>query len=67
MTTLRPCPFCGNNVQWNHNLDWEITGIYCVRCKAMVKFPVKVKRTDTYGDTMNKWAEFWNRRDGDPT
>ncbi len=63
---LKPCPFCGNpEVQFNHDIQGEITGIWCGKCKAHVKFmDIKPKKTDTFGQTMEQYAEKWDRREG---
>lgn len=60
---LKPCPFCGGKVTYNHDISAEIVGIYCQKCKAHVKFiGIRPKMTDTFGKTMEQYAEKWNRR-----
>ena len=60
---LKPCPFCGAMVTEARNLDGEIHGIYCLRCKAMVRFTdIQPKKTDTFGKTEEEWTAKWNRR-----
>ena len=61
---LKTCPFCGGKATYARDpADMtEIFGIYCLACKALVKWSIQAKQTDTYGQTMNAWAEKWNRR-----
>jgi len=63
---LKPCPFCGGKVTFARDPEdmSEISGIYCLACKAYVKWTIPVKETDTFGQTMEAWAGKWNRRDG---
>ena len=42
----------------------EIKGIYCLGCKALVKWNIEVKKTDTFGETEKQWLDKWNRRAG---
>lgn len=61
---LKPCPFCGSNVSFCHDISGEITGIRCPACKSMTKFyglPIP-KKSETFGETMSRWAEKWNQR-----
>ena len=64
MEKLKPCPFCGNRkpiMSWD--IEGEPNGIYCNYCKAMVKFPITAaSEKETYGETLDKWAEKWNDR-----
>ena len=66
MPDLKPCPFCGHpRPKFNHGLDGEITGIYCWGCKAHVRFGgIEPKKSDSFGKTMEQYAEKYNRRDG---
>lgn len=63
---LLPCPFCGRKVQFNIDIDGDVAGIYCNWCKAYVRFTSidGTKKGDKFGDTMNRYAEKFNRRDG---
>lgn len=66
MPELKPCPFCGSEkISFGHSIaDGEIIHVYCHTCKALVKFPIEVKsKHETFGETMSKWAEKWNRRE----
>ena len=50
---------------FNHDIHGEITGIWCGKCKAHVTFTnIHPRRTDTFGQTMEQFAEKWDRRDG---
>lgn len=60
--SLKPCPFCGGEVIFARDLEGEIHGIYCHKCKSKVKFQIEFKKSDTFGKTMTDWAEAWNRR-----
>ena len=61
---LKLCPFCGGKATLVRNPEdvSEIVGIYCLVCKAYVKWSIPVKQTDTYGQTMDAWLAKWNRR-----
>ena len=66
MIELKPCPFCGNNVRYNINMDMEPDGIWCGHCKMIVRF-TRVKpaqKGETFGDVQNRIADCWNRREG---
>ena len=45
MTDLRPCPFCGGNVSYNFNADFEPDGIVCANCHIIVRF-MRIKVSD---------------------
>lgn len=62
---LRLCPFCGGKPTFVRDPEdvSEITGIYCLVCKAYVKWSIHAKATDTFGQTMDEWLKKWNRRD----
>ena len=64
MTEKKSCPFCGGKVIWVRDPEdcTEIRGIYCHGCKALVKWNIQVKQTDTFGETEEQWIEKWNRR-----
>lgn len=62
---LKPCPFCGGQVKFVHDMNSEIIGIRCPDCKSMTKFyglPTP-KKSETFGETMNRWAGKWNQRE----
>lgn len=61
---LKPCPFCQyTKVQMSHDIEsGEVNGIYCLNCKALVKWPVTMKARETFGENEEKWANRWNRR-----
>lgn len=64
---LEKCPLCGNNVQYNINMDMEPDGIWCGHCKMLVRFTrVKaIQRGENFGDVQMRIAEQWNRRAND--
>ena len=68
MDKLKPCPFCGNDkviIGWTIE-GYQITGIYCTKCKAMTKWPVPEWRgRQTAGEYIHEWTERWNRRNND--
>ena len=68
MNELKPCPFCGNKVDYNHDLNMEPHGVWCKHCKMIVRFTrVKaIQRGETFGDVERRIAERWNRREGEP-
>lgn len=67
MFELKPCPFCGGKVDYQYDGAFEISGIRCSQCHSMTKFYriPKPKKSETYGESMDKWAECWNRRGGE--
>ena len=66
MDELKPCPFCGNEVDFNYNLGLEPDGITCRRCFMIVRFSrIRVKNGEKFEVAMNKMADAWNRRASD--
>ena len=65
MVGLKPCPFCGNTRPTvAHDLEGEINGIFCNRCKLLAKFPIEAEsRRETMGETLEKWKTKWNSRE----
>ncbi len=60
---LKPCPFCGGKAQFMYNIDCEPDGILCRKCQYVMRFlRIHHKPKDTFGETMEKMAEVWNRR-----
>ena len=61
---LKSCPFCGGMAQWMRDMEdvTEIRGIYCLGCKAQVRWNIRTQPGDTYGQTMDAWLAKWNRR-----
>lgn len=65
---LKPCPFCGSEVQINFNIDFEPDGIRCDECHMIVRYPrIKPKAREPFGACMDAMAERWNRREAQPT
>ena len=62
---LRLCPFCNGKAIFVRDPEdmAEITGIYCLACKAYVKWNIRPEKKETFGETQSRWAEKWNRRD----
>lgn len=69
MTELKPCPFCGDDVRYNINMEMEPDGVYCRKCKALIRFTcVKpIQKGENFGDVCKRIAERWNKREGDHT
>lgn len=65
MTELKPCPFCGGKVDYQYDGNFELSGIHCPRCHSRTTFYrfLTPKKSETYGETMDKWADCWNRRE----
>ena len=62
---LKPCPFCGNPVWFNYNMDLEPDGVKCQACGYLLRyFGIRVKAGEKYEIAMKKIAEAWNRRLG---
>ena len=62
---LKPCPFCGGEAKFMWDAEGEISGIRCPTCKSATRFYAlpAPKKSETFGETMARWAEKWNRRD----
>ena len=61
---LKPCPFCGEEVQYNINMEMEPDGIWCKNCKALIRYTrVKpIKKGENFGDVQTRIAKRWNMR-----
>ena len=61
---LRLCPFCNGKAIFVRDPEdvAEITGIYCLACKAYVKWNIQPGKRETFGETQSRWTEKWNRR-----
>ena len=63
MPELKPCPLCGHSVKYIHDLNSNITGVYCAACHALTKFTnLEQKPTEKHGEFAERIAERWNRR-----
>lgn len=64
---LKPCPFCGAEVKVNYNIGSEPDGVYCISCKAFVKWSNigEMKGKETIAEHAAKIIGAWNRRADD--
>jgi ribosomal protein S27AE len=68
MPELKPCPLCGNSVTFAHDLNLNLTGVYCHRCHALTKFTnLEQRPSENNGSFAEKIAERWNRRETNET
>ena len=59
-TRMEPCPVCGRPVSYVYNADLEPSGIACMNCHIVVRFPcIHVRPFEV---AMGEMAEIWNRR-----
>ena len=60
---LKPCPFCGGKVNFNHNAELIPDGVVCQRCKMIVRYMrIKTRAKEQFSVPMEQIAEAWNRR-----
>lgn len=60
---LRPCPFCGGAVWFNHNMDLEPDGIRCGSCRYVLRYSrIRVMPRERFEVAMRKMADHWNGR-----
>ena len=65
MDDLKPCPFCGSSVMFNHAPTGEPTSVWCNRCHSLTTFSrVRTDHKRAFGEIMDEIAEAWNRRTG---
>lgn len=65
MLELKPCPFCGSEVRFNHAVTGEPISVWCNRCHTLTIFSrVDTDWTRPFGEIMDEIAEAWNRRYG---
>ena len=64
---LKPCPFCGSEVNYNYDLDMMPIGVVCFNCKTVVRYTGmrKPRPNEKMGEIMERIAERWNRRDNE--
>ena len=63
MIKLKRCPFCGEKVDFNYNIELEPDGVYCKNCKMLVRWTrEQMKPRETFGDVCERLATRWNRR-----
>lgn len=61
-TDWKACPFCGGRVVIGRDIDGAVAVIFCTKCKAYIKWNIRMKGKETFGENQEKWAEKWNRR-----
>lgn len=59
---LKPCPFCGNHVMPIRDPEGQMNEFFCGQCAAHVKWTIKMKPRETFGENMKRWTDKWNRR-----
>lgn len=60
---LKPCPFCGNVVHLNYNIEMEPDGVYCPTCHMIARFTqIRVRGGEYFCVAIDKIVEAWNRR-----
>lgn len=62
---MKPCPFCGTKkISFVWDAVGEVSGIRCQVCHYVIRWPrIKPKnKSETFGETMNKWTDEWNKR-----
>lgn len=63
MADLKPCPFCGGKVDFNHNIAGVPDGIRCMGCRTILRYlRIKHQNSKPFGIVMDEMAEAWNRR-----
>ena len=66
MIELKPCPFCGGAVKFNHALTGEPSNVWCSHCHSLTTFSrIKTNRTRPFGEIADEIAQAWNRRDAE--
>ena len=65
MANLKPCPFCGNpEPVFMYDIELVPHAIHCLKCGAFIRFfGINGHKDKTFGETMEKIAQRWNRRD----
>ena len=60
---LKPCPFCGDKVQFAFSIESWPTGVWCMTCHMKAEWSrIKETRNSKAWDIMNQMAENWNKR-----
>lgn len=64
MNDLKPCPHCGNKVDYAYDLELIPYGIHCPHCHMIVKFTrvAKPAANETMGSVMASISAKWNKR-----
>ena len=61
---LKPCPFCGSDVDFNYNIELLPDGVLCRNCRSLTRF-MRIKplqKGEVMGDVMKRIADRWNQR-----
>lgn len=66
MYELKPCPFCGGEVNFNVNAMIEPNGVRCMKCRYINIFlGTELQDNERIEACMQRIADKWNRRTED--
>lgn len=59
---LKPCPFCGGDVNFTMDAELWPNGIRCPQCGVFARWNIKESKNDTAGKIYEELAKRWNQR-----